>query len=409
MQVFLVGGAVRDELLGLEVVDRDWVVVGSSPEEMVKQGFTPVGKDFPVFLHPKTREEYALARTERKSAPGYHGFTFHASPDVTLEEDLARRDLTINAMARSENGTLIDPFGGAKDLKAKIFRHVSPAFQEDPVRVLRLARFAARFADFTLAKETLELAKTIVQSQEIKALVPERVWSEVAKGLMEPTPSRLFEVLMDCGAFAVLCPQLSALQREPVPRHVFFQSLNAAAKAATTTTDATTATNATASSDLDLRFALCFYPYPTLALSATDAESLCNALKAPSHCKELALLVLQLSQALQHLRALNAKETLEWIESLDGLRRPTRLRQALAACSIAARCAGHEKLSVSLTSFALAFDHTLRLDTKHLSALALQKGLQGTAVGEFLHQSRLEALAHFFQTDVPDKRDSPRI
>jgi tRNA nucleotidyltransferase (CCA-adding enzyme) len=403
MQVFLVGGAVRDELLGLEVVDRDWVVVGSSPEEMVKQGFTPVGKDFPVFLHPKTREEYALARTERKSAPGYHGFTFHASPDVTLEEDLARRDLTINAMARSESGTLIDPFGGANDLKAKIFRHVSPAFQEDPVRVLRLARFAARFADFTLAKETLELAKTIVQSQEIKALVPERVWSEVAKGLMEPTPSRLFEVLMDCGAFAVLCPQLSALQSESVTRHVFFQSLNAAAKAATDDTDAT------ASSALDLRFALCFYPYPTLALSATDAESLCNALKAPSHCKELALLVLQLSQALQHLRALNAKETLEWIESLDGLRRPTRLRQALAACSIAARCAGHEKLNVSLTSFAVAFDHTLRLDTKHLSALALQKGLQGTAVGEFLHQSRLEALAHFFQTDVPDKRDSPRI
>ena len=394
MQVFLVGGAVRDELLGLDVVDRDWVVVGSSPEEMVQLGFTPVGKDFPVFLHPKTHEEYALARTERKSAPGYHGFTFHASPDVTLEEDLARRDLTINAMARSESGTLIDPFGGANDLKAKVFRHVSPAFQEDPVRVLRLARFAARFADFTLAKETLELAKTIVQAHEIEALVPERVWSEVAKGLMEPTPSRLFEVLMDCGAFAVLCPQLIALQSEPLHKEVFFHSLNAAA---------------TASIALDIRFALCFYPYQTLALSAADAQSLCDALKAPSHCKELALLVLQLSQALQQVQALNAKETLQWIESLDGLRRPARLRQALATCSIAAHCAGHEKLSVSLTSLAKAFDHILRLDTKHLSALALQKGLQGTAVGEFLHQSRLETLVHFFQTDRPEKRDSPRI
>ena len=394
MQVFLVGGAVRDELLGLAVKDRDWVVVGSSPKEMSALGFAPVGKDFPVFLHPKTHEEYALARTERKSAPGYHGFTFHASPDVTLEEDLARRDLTINAMAQSESGTLIDPFGGANDLKAKVFRHVSPAFQEDPVRVLRLARFAARFADFTLAKETLELAKNMVQAQEIKALVPERVWSEVAKGLMEPTPSRLFEVLMDCGAFAVLCPQLIALQSEPLHKEVFFQSLNAAASA---------------SSALDIRFALCFYPYQTRALSASEAQSLCDALKAPSHCKALALLLVQLSQMLLPIQTLNAKETLQWIESLDGLRRPARLKQALAACSIAAHCAAHEKLSGSLSAFSKAFDHMLNVDTKHLSALALQKGLQGTAVGEFLHQSRLAALEHFLTTDAQDQGERPRI
>src|SRR5688572_14962025 len=197
MDCYVVGGAVRDELLGRPVNDHDWVVVGATPQQMVDRGFLPVGKDFPVFLHPQTKEEYALARTERKTAPGYHGFAFHADPGVTLEEDLARRDLTINAMARAADGRLVDPFGGQDDLRAKRLRHVSPAFAEDPVRILRLARFAARFGDFEVAPETLALMRQMVASGEVDALVPERVWQELSRGLMEAHPSKMFEVLRD--------------------------------------------------------------------------------------------------------------------------------------------------------------------------------------------------------------------
>src|SRR5690606_30146534 len=200
MKIYVVGGAVRDELLGLPVKDRDHVVVGATPDDMVARGFTPVGKDFPVFLHPKTHEEYALARTERKTAPGYKGFVFHADRSVTLEQDLARRDLTINAMARAEDGALIDPFGGQQDLQARVFRHVSKAFDEDPVRILRVARFAARFTEFSIAPETQSLMPRMVQAGEVDALVPERVWQEMARGLMEAQPSRMLTVLQECGA-----------------------------------------------------------------------------------------------------------------------------------------------------------------------------------------------------------------
>ena len=196
MKTYLVGGSVRDELLGLPVQDRDYVVVGGTPDEMAKAGFRPVGADFPVFLHPRTHEEYALARTERKTAPGYKGFVFHAAPDVTLEQDLARRDLTINAMARDEQGTLVDPFGGERDLRAGILRHVSDAFAEDPVRILRVARFAARFG-FAIAPETLELMRRMVRAGEADALVAERVWQELARGLMERDPSRMIAVLSE--------------------------------------------------------------------------------------------------------------------------------------------------------------------------------------------------------------------
>src|SRR5882762_5058852 len=197
MQVYTVGGWVRDQLLGRPhgEGDRDWVVVGSTPEQMVELGFRPVGRDFPVFLHPQTHEEYALARTERKSGPGYRGFVVHAAPDVTLEQDLARRDLTINAMANDQAGNLLDPFGGRADLQARVLRHVGPAFVEDPVRILRLARFAARFFDFSIAPETLALARRMVREGEADALVPERVWQELARGLMEARPSRMIEVL----------------------------------------------------------------------------------------------------------------------------------------------------------------------------------------------------------------------
>ena len=215
MQLFEVGGAVRDALLGRSVHDRDWVAVGATPQQLIEAGYLPVGRDFPVFLHPETREEVALARTERKTAPGYHGFAFHAAPDVSLEQDLARRDLTINAIARTSDGTLIDPHGGRRDLEARLLRHVSPAFAEDPVRILRVARFAARFADFEVAPETIALMRGMVAAGEADALVPERVWQELSRGLMEARPSRLFDVLRDCDALARLLPEVERLWGVP--------------------------------------------------------------------------------------------------------------------------------------------------------------------------------------------------
>ena len=213
-QIYLVGGAVRDQLLGKTVQDRDWVVVGSSPDELMAQGFLPVGRDFPVFLHPKTHEEYALARTERKISRGYAGFAFDTSSQITLEEDLSRRDLTINAMAKDSSGCLIDPFGGKKDLQNKILRHISPAFAEDPVRILRTARFAARYG-FQVAPETMQLMKNMVENGEVNALVPERVWQEISRGLMEKQPSKMFAVLKECGALAIILPEINALYGVP--------------------------------------------------------------------------------------------------------------------------------------------------------------------------------------------------
>ena len=215
MKAYVVGGAVRDALLGRSVQDRDWVVVGATPEEMLAAGYLQVGRDFPVFLHPQSREEYALARTERKTAPGYTGFVVHAAPDVTLEEDLLRRDLTMNAIAQDAEGGLVDPYGGQADIAACVMRHVSPAFAEDPVRILRVARFAARFADFTVAPETVTLMRDMVAAGEVDALVAERVWQELARGLMEAKPSRMFAVLRDCGALARLLPEVEALWGVP--------------------------------------------------------------------------------------------------------------------------------------------------------------------------------------------------
>src|SRR6185369_6667219 len=230
MKSYLVGGSVRDELLGLPVQDRDYVVVGADPEEMVKNGFRPVGADFPVFLHPETREEYALARTERKTAPGYKGFVFHADRTVTLEDDLRRRDLTINAMARADDGKLIDPHGGEKDLRAGLLRHVSEAFAEDPVRILRGARFAARFA-FAVAPETMALMRKMVESGEADALVPERVWQELSRGLMEPEPSRMIAVLRECGALGRVLPEVDrTFERPDVPERLAARLDRAAAR-----------------------------------------------------------------------------------------------------------------------------------------------------------------------------------
>ncbi|MDI6750666.1 MAG: multifunctional CCA addition/repair protein [Rhodocyclaceae bacterium] len=340
MKVFCVGGAVRDELLGLPVQDRDWVVVGSTPEEMLSRGFTPVGKDFPVFLHPRTHEEYALARTERKSGRGYHGFTFHTSPEVTLEEDLARRDLTINAIAKAEDGTLIDPFGGRADLEKKILRHVSPAFAEDPVRILRVARFAARFADFSIAPETLALMRAMVENGEVDHLVPERVWQELARGLMEHRPSRMFESLRACGALAKLLPELDRLWG--VPQRADYHPEVDTGVHVMMVIDMAARLNLS----LPARFAALTHDLgkgmtPAEILprhvgheqkSVALIEPLAARLKVPAACRDLALLVARFHGDLHKVAELRPETQLKILERCDALRRPARFTEILAAC-----------------------------------------------------------------------------
>ncbi|MEO8718509.1 MAG: hypothetical protein ABI423_09865 [Burkholderiales bacterium] len=301
MHSYIVGGAVRDRLLGLPVADRDWVVVGATPEDMARQGFRPVGRDFPVFLHPETHEEYALARTERKSGRGYRGFIVYSAPDVTLEADLARRDLTINAMARDEEGRLIDPHGGEKDLRAGILRHVSAAFEEDPVRILRVARFVARFG-FHIAPETAQLMRRMVESGEADHLVAERVWQEFSRGLMEAHPARMLEVLAACGLAARLLPELkneqAALER----------AAQAGAPAA-------------------VRFAVL-----TWGLDEQAVTALSDRLKVPNEERELAL---SASRSRPLLAARDAGRLLELLKRADAIRRPERFAQLLDAARLA--------------------------------------------------------------------------
>ena len=327
MKTYLVGGAVRDTLLGLPVKDRDWVVVGATPERMVAQGFKPVGQDFPVFLHPVTHEEYALARTERKTAPGYRGFVVHAAPDVTLEQDLARRDITINSIAvdaidLASNGTilskarLIDPFGGQHDLNHNVLRHVTLAFREDPVRILRVARFAARFADFSLAPETLQLMKHMVQSGEVAALVPERVWQELSRGLMENTPSRLLEVLALCGALSqVLGVPQHRTPGQPSPTSGdFWQVLDQAAKQA---------------APLPVRLALL-----SLLVHGLGASLSASLPRLPRDCRELAALLGSEVEQTRLCEHWTPTEWLQWLLRCDAFRRPQRLLMLVSACEI---------------------------------------------------------------------------
>jgi len=315
MKIYTVGGAVRDELLGLPVTDRDYVVVGATPRQMMKLGYKPVGKDFPVFLHPRTHEQYALARTERKTARGYHGFEFYATPEVTLEQDLARRDLTINAIARDAAGRLIDPFSGARDLKARVLRHVGPAFAEDPVRILRVARFAARYG-FAIAPETLRLMRAMVDDGEADALVAERVWQELAQGFMERRPSLMFEALAACGALAVILPELAAQCAGAKGRH------------------ALAALDAAAARKLDLaqRFAL-------VAMRADEAaiSALCARLRVPQECRDLALLAARYHADIENARSLGAEALLWLLQSADALRRPERFAQLLDLCTVDAQ------------------------------------------------------------------------
>lgn len=341
IKVYVVGGAVRDRLLGLAVQDRDYVVVGASPEDMVHLGFRPVGKDFPVFLHPATQEEYALARTERKTARGYKGFQVYASPEVTLEEDLIRRDLTINAMAEAADGQITDPYGGQRDLADKILRHVSPAFAEDPVRILRVARFAARFPEFTVAPETLELMRAMVASGEVDALVPERVWQEISRGLMETKPSRLLGVLRDCGALAKLLPEADTLFGVPQDpaKHPevdtgvhLLRVLDWAASQG---------------HDLAVRYAALVHDlgkgltprerwpdhegHEAAGMAAVHAVS--TRLRVPTDCKELALAVARWHGEAHRADRLDAAGLLALLEATDAFRRPERFEQFLLACA----------------------------------------------------------------------------
>jgi tRNA nucleotidyltransferase (CCA-adding enzyme) len=343
MKHYAVGGSVRDELLGLPVQDRDYVVVGATPQQMVDAGYKPVGADFPVFLHPHTREEYALARTERKTAPGYKGFVVHAAPDVTLEEDLQRRDLTINAIARDDDGSLIDPYGGEADLKQGLLRHVGDAFAEDPVRILRTARFAARFADrgFRVADETLALMTAMVKAGEVDHLVPERVWQEFARGLMENTPSRMIEVLRNCGALARILPEVDRLFGVPQPAkshpeidtgvHVMM------------VLDCTAKQNRS----LQVRFAALGHD---LGKGATDPkywprhpgheeksvellDALCERLRIPADCRDLARIAARWHGQAHRSEALSAADLLAIFDGTDALRRPARFHEFLAVCA----------------------------------------------------------------------------
>lgn len=345
MQTYVVGGAVRDELLGFAVKDKDFVVVGSTPEAMLAAGFKPVGKDFPVFLHPKTHDEYALARTERKTAKGYKGFVVHASPEVTLEEDLARRDLTINAIAKDDAGKLIDPFNGLADIQAKTLRHVSDAFAEDPVRILRAARFAARFTDFNVAPATMILMRQMVEAGEVDALVSERVWQELAKGLMEEKPSRMFDVLRECGALQRILPELNRLWGVPQPAnhhpevdtgvHIMLVIDYAASQ----------------HYSLPIRFAALMHD---LGKGTTPADVLpkhigheersfnlvrevCKRIKVPNDCKELAQIVAKFHGKLHQSLQMKPSTLLSFLIELDAIRQPARFKDFLKACEADSR------------------------------------------------------------------------
>ena len=380
----MVGGAVRDALLGLPVQDRDWVVVGSTPEELVERGFLPVGKDFPVFLHPTTKEEYALARTERKTARGYHGFEVHAAPDVTLEQDLARRDLTINSIAAcalidwtSEKfGTdadmspahLIDPYGGQRDIKDKVLRHVTDAFREDPVRILRVARFAARFSNFSVAPETMQLMKDMVTHGEVDALVAERVWQELSRGLMESKPSRMFAVLRECGALERLLPEIKSGPDSNL----------------------TLDTAAQVQAALPVRFACLMHDLEGEAL-----KGVCTRLRVPVDCRELADVVVREHGNILLSTDFGELALIQLLERCDAMRKPHRFVDALLVSECVAR--GRPGLQNA------AFPQRRRLAgvlqaaqsvvTSVIAEAALVEGLDGRKIGERVHAARVAAVA----------------
>ncbi len=411
MQIYLVGGAVRDALLGLPVQDRDWVVVGATPQQMVDLGYLPVGKDFPVFLHPTTHEEYALARTERKTAPGYKGFAVHTAPDVTLEQDLARRDLTINSIANysidtGTSGTfdsLIDPYNGQKDIQAKVLRHVTDAFREDPVRILRVARFAARFIDFTVAPETMLLMQDMVAHGEADHLVAERVWQELAKGLMEAAPSCMFNVLRDCHALKVLLPELDALWG--VPQRADYHPEIDTGIHVMMVLDMAARLNA----PLPVRFACLVHDLgkgttpadilPRHILheerSAKLAKTVCQRLRIPTECRELADVVAREHGNIHRSGDFRASATVRLLERCDALRKPQRFADILLACE----CDARGRLGLSESAYPqrprllAALQAAQSVATNVIAENALLAGTSGQKVGEIIHAARVQAVA----------------
>jgi len=426
MKTYLVGGAVRDALMGLPVQDRDWVVVGATPQMLLDQGYLQVGQDFPVFLHPQTKEEHALARTERNTAPGYRGFAVHAAPDVTLEEDLARRDLTINSIAVSsystgasgqfglnpsgktpvylDEATLVDPYGGRQDIANKVLRHVTPAFREDPVRILRLARFAARFTDFSVAAETQTLMREMVASGEADHLVAERVWQELSRGLMEAQPSRMFAVLRECGALARLLPELDRLWGVPqsVEHHPEVDTgvhvmmvLDMAAQL---------------QAPLTVRFACLTHD---LGKGTTPADMLprhiaheirsvkllkdvCHRLRVPVECKELAEVVAREHGNIHRSEALNAAAVVRLLERCDAFRKPVRFAEVLLACE----CDARGRLGKDADPYpqaprlAAALQQAQSVATDLIASEAIAAGASGPKIGEWIHKARIVAVAN---------------
>jgi tRNA nucleotidyltransferase (CCA-adding enzyme) len=406
MQVYLVGGAVRDRLLGREVKERDWVVVGARPEELERQGFVPVGRDFPVFLHPETREEHALARLERKVGPGYRGFTTEFSPTVTLEDDLRRRDLTINAMAEDGSGRVIDPYGGLRDLEARLLRHVSEAFSEDPVRILRVARFAARYAPlgFTVADETRALMRKMVEAGEANALVPERVWAETEKALGEPRPDVFISVLRDCGALKVIYPELDALFGVPQPEK-WHPEIDTGVHQLMALRE-----TVKLGGGIDARFAVLMHD---LGKGVTPAdilpshhghedagvalvEQLCARLRVPNHLRELAIITSRYHTHVHRALELRAATVLKTLESCDAFRRPGRFADFLLACEADARGRqGLEQREYPQRQF-------FATARERAAAVALtaeeRDGLSGLQIGEELRKRRTAAIEELKST-----------
>lgn len=380
MDIYLVGGAVRDKLLGLPVSERDWVVVGAAAQEMVDLGYQAVGKDFPVFLHPKTREEYALARTERKTAPGYTGFDICADPAITLEEDLLRRDLTINAMAETAQGELIDPYGGRSDLDNGLLRHVSPAFSEDPVRVLRVARFAARFAHygFHVAHDTNALMRRMVDNGEIDYLVAERVWAELHKALASNTPARFFTVLASCGALKTLFPEIAELNENKATAHEQTQLALPVLSHAVDMSDNRTIRLAALVCDIDNGI--------SGGLDRERLDAFCERLRLPNSYRELAAMALQYRQRLHDSAQLSASELLDLLTALDAFRRAERLADFIAVCAAEAHSmnpALHDYAPADLLERALLAAEAVTPDTA---------GKSGKEIGETIRVQRTAAI-----------------
>lgn len=401
MQRYLVGGAVRDKLLGRPVHERDWVVVGATPEQLIAQGFRAVGRDFPVFLHPRTHEEHALARTERKSAPGYRGFVIHAAPDVSLNDDLARRDFTVNAMAEDEHGQLIDPFEGQRDLSARVLRHVSPAFAEDPVRILRAARFMARYAPlgFRIAAETRDLMRAMVAAGEVDALVAERVWAELAKALSEPAPAEFFRTLKACGALERLFPEIHALFGVPQPAR-YHPEIDTGVHTLMVLEQATRLTD-----DPSIRFAALTHDLGK-ALTPPDhwpshrgheqlgrpaLQALCERYRVPHAYKTLAEKVMRYHTHCHRAQELRPATVVELFQALDVWRQPTRLESFLLACEADARGrAGLEQQPYPQADFLRrALQAALSVSAQDL----VSQGYQGQKLGEELQRRRVRAVA----------------